>query len=65
MTGQEAPIMITNKVDNYYSCETGLKVENAQGELLQELSQQKIPSIKIRSTREACSKLFSVKQFSL
>ena len=43
MTGQEAPIMIINKIDNYYSYEAELKEENAQAELFQELSQQKIP----------------------
>ena len=43
MTGQKAPIQIMNKLGNYCSYETVLKVETAQAELSQELSQQKNP----------------------
>ena len=43
MTGQNAPIQIMNKLGNCDSYETVLKVETAQAELSQELSQQKNP----------------------
>ena len=43
MTGQKAPLKIMNKLGNCCSYETVLKVETAQAELSQELSQQKNP----------------------
>ena len=43
MTGQKAPIHIMNKLGNCCSYQTVLKVETAQAELYQELSQQKNP----------------------
>ena len=43
MTGQNAPIQMMNKLGNCCSYETVLKVETAQVELSQELSQQKNP----------------------
>ena len=43
MAGQKAPIQIMNKLGNCCSYETVLKVETAQAELYQELSQQKNP----------------------
>ena len=56
MTGQKAPIQIMNKLGNCCSHVTVLKVETAQAELSQELSQRKkSPSFKSRSTRKTCS----------
>ena len=43
MTGQKALIQIMNKLGNCCSYEKVLKLETAQGELSQELSQQKNP----------------------
>ena len=43
MTGQKAPIQTMNKLGNCCSYKTVLKVETAQGELSQEISQQKNP----------------------
>ena len=41
MTSQKAPTQIINKLGNCCSYERVLKVENAQEELFQELSQQR------------------------
>ena len=41
MTGQKALIQIMNKLGNCYSYDTVLKMETAQAELSQELSEQK------------------------
>ena len=43
MTGQKAPIQTMKKLGNCCNYETVLKVETAQAELSQELSQQKNP----------------------
>ena len=64
MQGQKALIQIMNKLGNSCSYEKVLKLETAQGELSQELSQQKkSPSVKAKSTRKTYSNLFLLEQF--
>ena len=61
MTGQKAPIQIINKLGDCCNYDTVLKVEIAQAELSQELTQQKNPLFfKARPTRETCPNLFLV-----